>query len=69
MIVCLSIKRIIPEPTSEDFQYQVYEDFETKYMSTPIFSFQCNEASVLEHIAPIYFSVYTVQLDLHDRSV
>jgi hypothetical protein len=33
MIVCLSVKRIIPEPTSEDFQYQVYEDFETKYMS------------------------------------
>jgi hypothetical protein len=51
----LSVKRIVPEPTYEDFQEHVYEDFKLKYTRTPIFSFQSNETSVLEHIAPIYF--------------
>jgi hypothetical protein len=55
MIVCLSVNRIVLEPMYEDFQEQVYEDFKMKYTRTPIFSFQSNEASVLEHIAPIYF--------------
>jgi hypothetical protein len=53
-----------------------YKDFKIKYMRipkmkytrTPIFSFQSNEASVLEHIAPI-FSIYSVDLELHDRKV
>jgi hypothetical protein len=36
-----------------------------KYMRTLIFSFQSNEASVLEHIAPIYFHVYSVVVVLH----
>jgi hypothetical protein len=39
-----------------------------KYTRTPIFFFQSNEASVLEHIAPI-FSIYSVDLELHDRKV
>jgi hypothetical protein len=55
VIVCLSIKRIVPKPTFDDFQEHVYEDFKMKYTRTPIFSFQSNEESVLEHIAPIYF--------------
>jgi hypothetical protein len=33
------------------------------------FLFQSNEASVLDHIAPNMFSVYSVELELHDRNV
>jgi hypothetical protein len=70
VIVCLSVKRIVPEPMYEDFQEQVYEDFKMKYTRTPIFSFQSNEASHLEHVAPIViFSIYSVELELHDRKV
>jgi hypothetical protein len=70
VIVCLSVKRIIAEPTYEDFQEQLYEDFKMKYTRTPIFSFQSNEASHLEHFAPIVnFSIYSVELELHDRKV
>jgi hypothetical protein len=36
-----------------------------KYMRTSIFSFQSNETSVFEHIAPIYFPVYSVDVVLH----
>jgi hypothetical protein len=49
VIICLSVKRIVSERTYEDFQEQVYEDFKMKYTRTLIFSFQSNEASVLEH--------------------
>jgi hypothetical protein len=34
---------------------------------TPIFSFQSNEASVLEHMTPIYFPIYSVVVVLHAR--
>jgi hypothetical protein len=34
-------------------------------MRTPIFSFQSNEASVLEHIVPIYFPMHSVAVVLH----
>jgi hypothetical protein len=41
-----------------------------KYTRTLIVSFQSNEASYLEHIAPIIiFSIYSVELELHDRKV
>jgi hypothetical protein len=69
VIVCLSVKRIVAEPTYEDFQEQVYEDFKMKYTWTPIFSFQSNEASVLDHIIPTTFSINSVELELHDRKV
>jgi hypothetical protein len=70
VIVCLSVKRIIPELTYEDFQEQVYEDFKMKYTRTPIFSFQSNETSLLEHVAlMINFSTYSVELELHGRKV
>jgi hypothetical protein len=70
VIVCLSVKRIVAEPMYEDYQEQVYEDFKMKYTRTPIFSFQSNEASLLEHVAPmINFSIYSVELELHDREV
>jgi hypothetical protein len=70
VIVCLSVKRIVLMSMYEDFQEQVYEDFKMKYMRTPIFSFQSNEASPLEHVAPmINFSTYSVELDLHGRKV
>jgi hypothetical protein len=36
-----------------------------KYTRTLIFSFQSNEASVLKHIAPIYFPIYFVVVVLH----
>jgi hypothetical protein len=58
VIVCLSVKRIVPEPMYEDFQEQVYEDFKMKYMRTSIFSFQSNEASHLELFAPIVKFLY-----------
>jgi hypothetical protein len=51
------------------FQDQVYDDFKTKYMRTLFFPFQSNEASVLDHIAPNILSVYSVELELHDRNV
>jgi hypothetical protein len=35
------------------------------YMRTQIFYFQSNVASVLEHIAHIYFLVYSVIVVLH----
>jgi hypothetical protein len=70
VIVCLSVKRIVSEPMYENFQEQVYEDFKMKYMRTPIFSFQSNEASHLEHFAPIViFSIYSIELELHGRKV
>jgi hypothetical protein len=69
VIVLLSVKRNVLEPTYDDFQKQVYEDFKMKYMRTPICSFQSNEASVLEHIAPTYFSVYSIELEFHVGSV
>jgi hypothetical protein len=70
VIVCLSVKRIVPEPMCEDFQEQLYEDFKMKYTRTPIVSFQSNEASHLEHFAPIVnFSIYSVESELHDRKV
>jgi hypothetical protein len=70
VIVCLSVKRIIPEPMYEDFQEQVYEDFKMKYTRTSIFSFQSNEASHLEHVAPtVILSIYSIELELHDRKV
>jgi hypothetical protein len=36
-----------------------------KYTRTLIFSFQSNEASVFEHIAPIYFHVYSLATVSH----
>jgi hypothetical protein len=70
VIACLSVKRIVPEPMYEDFQEQVYEDFKMKYTRTLIFSFQSNEASHLEHFTPIVnFSIYSIELELHDKKV
>jgi hypothetical protein len=51
--------------TFEDFQDQVYEDFKMEYTRTLIFSFQSSEVGVLEHIAPIYFPIYSVVVVLH----
>jgi hypothetical protein len=67
VIVCLSVREFILKLTYEDFQDQVYEDLKTKHTRTLTFSLQSNEASVLEHIAPTYFSVYSVELELHVR--
>jgi hypothetical protein len=40
-----------------------------KYTRILIFSFQSNEASVLDHIVPTTFSINSVELELHDRNV
>jgi hypothetical protein len=65
VIVYLSIRRIRFEADKRRLQDQVYEDFKINYTRTPIFSFQNNEVSVLEHITPIYFLVYSVVVVLH----
>jgi hypothetical protein len=39
------------------------------YMTTLIYSLLSNEASYLEHIVPIIFSIYSIELELHDRKV
>jgi hypothetical protein len=39
--------------------------FKIKYTRTPIYSFVSNEASVLDHIAPIYFSIFSIVVVLH----
>jgi hypothetical protein len=45
-------------------------DFKRFYTRTPIYSLVSNEASYLEHIAPIFiFSIYSIELELHDRNV
>jgi hypothetical protein len=41
----------------------------TKPLRRPSFSLRISKASVLEHIAPTYFSMYYVELELHDRKV
>jgi hypothetical protein len=48
---------MVLEPMYENFQEHVYEDFKMNYTSTPIFSFQSNEASHLEHFALIVNSL------------
>jgi hypothetical protein len=40
-----------------------------KYTRILIFSFQSNEASVLDHIVPTTFSINSMELELHDRKV
>jgi hypothetical protein len=40
-------------------------DSKIKHMRTPIYSFVSNEASVIEHIAHIYFPIYSVDVVLH----
>jgi hypothetical protein len=68
VIVCLSVKRIVLEPMYEDFQEQVFEDFKMKYTRVSIVSFQSNEASALDHFAPITFPVYSIEVELQVRS-
>jgi hypothetical protein len=47
----------------------MYEDYKIKYTRILVFSIKSNEASVLEHIAPTYFSVYSIELEFHVGSV
>jgi hypothetical protein len=54
VIVCLCVRRIHSGANIRRLQDHVYEDFKLKHMRTLIYSFVSNEASVLEHIAPIY---------------
>jgi hypothetical protein len=42
----------------------------TKLSRSPSFSSRVNKASYLEYVAPIIiFSIYSVELELHDRKV
>jgi hypothetical protein len=61
VIVCLTLGDLAPEQQQfMGFQDQGYED--------PNYSFVSNEAGVLKHITHI-FSIYYVELELHDRNV
>jgi hypothetical protein len=60
-----ALGEIILKLTYEYFQDEVYEDFKIKCTRSLIFSFQSNETSVLEHIAPIYFPIYSIDVVLH----
>jgi hypothetical protein len=52
---------VVPEPFFKEFQDQAFEE------SQLFFSDQ--QASYLEHIMPIFFSIYSIELELHDRKV
>jgi hypothetical protein len=44
--------------------------FRTKLLRSPNFSSRIRKASLLEHFAPmVIFSIYSVELELHDRKV
>jgi hypothetical protein len=60
----------MPIPTYEDYKIKYTRISKMKYTQILIFSFQSNEASHLEHFAPIVnFAIYSVELELHDRKV
>jgi hypothetical protein len=64
LILCIYITlgNAIPEPFFEDFQDQAFEE-------SQLF-LAIKKASYLEHIAPmIIFSIYSIELELHDRKV
>jgi hypothetical protein len=65
VIESLSVKRIVSKPMNEEYKIKYRRILKINYTRTPIFSFQSNEVSVLEYIAPTYFSVYSVELELH----
>jgi hypothetical protein len=47
-----------------------FEDFHDQSSRSPRFPLRIWKASYLEHIAPIIiFSIYSVELELHDRKV
>jgi hypothetical protein len=54
-----------PHPTGRPLDSRADVRRQIKYMRTLFFYFESKEASVLEHIAPIYFSVYSVVIVLH----
>jgi hypothetical protein len=39
----------------------------TKLARSPSFSLRISKASYLEHIVPIFFSIYSIELEFHDR--
>jgi hypothetical protein len=45
------------EYVSKPFKFKYTKTFKIKYTRTLIFSFQSNEASYLEYIAPIFISL------------
>jgi hypothetical protein len=53
----------------EDYKIKYMRNSKMKYIRILIFSFQSNEASVLDHIVPTTFSINSVELELHDRKV
>jgi hypothetical protein len=53
----------------EDYKIKYMRNSKMKYIRTMIFSFQSNEASVIDHIIPTTFSINSVELELHERKV
>jgi hypothetical protein len=48
------------QPFFEDFQDQAFEESQ--------FFLWSSKASALDHFAPITFPIYSVEMELHDRS-
>jgi hypothetical protein len=64
LIACVyfTIGNIVPEPLFEDLQDHVFEESQLFFTD--------QQACHLEHLAPkVNFSIYYVELELHDRKV
>jgi hypothetical protein len=53
------------ERYEHSFRSRHMKTFKIKYMKTLMFTFQSNKASVLDHIALIYYPIYSVAIVLH----
>jgi hypothetical protein len=45
-----------------------FEDFRDQPSRSPSFSLRSSKASALEQFVPITFLIYSVEVELHDRS-
>jgi hypothetical protein len=50
----------VSEPFFEDFQDQAFEESQ--------FSLWSSKTSALDHFEPITFPIYSIEIELHDRS-
>jgi hypothetical protein len=64
LIACVyfTVGNVVPEPLFEDLQDQGFEESQLFFVD--------QQGKSLEHVAPIInFSIYSVELELHDRKV
>jgi hypothetical protein len=68
MIVALAwlyawaIGEFVLKPMYEDYKIKYTRNSKMKYTRILIFSFQSNEASALDHFAPIIFPIYSIEI-------